>query len=155
MKPHSKILILDDCSDLLAALVMFLETHRFDVCTATTDELFKTELKRFKPDIIILDVYIKGYANGRDICKAIKAAEESKHIPVMLMSASIKALKNFEECHADAIIDKPFDLAHLLQKIRSLVSPGTGKSISSKKMKMGLIPWLNSNRDDKQINVQL
>lgn len=156
MKTNTKILILDDSPDLLDALVMFLERHHFNVCAVTSDELFKTQLKRFKPDVIILDVYINGHANGRDICRAIKSSEDTKHIPVMLMSASIKALHNFEECHADAIIDKPFDLAHFHEKIRSLVSVKTKKSISSKRTNItGSLPWLNYNQDEKQLNVQL
>jgi len=36
------------------------------------------------------------------------------------MSVSKRGLERFEECQADAIIEKPFDLADLLQKIRSL-----------------------------------
>lgn len=121
MHNKTKILILDDHADLLDALTLFLEESSFDVCTVVSEELFKIELKRFKPDIIILDVYIKGDCDGRNICKMIKGNSETRHIPVILMSASIQLLKNYEECNADAVIDKPFDLLFLLEKIRALV----------------------------------
>ena len=117
MTTRTKILIFDDHADLLDALTIFLEEESFEVCTVVSTELFRTELLRFEPDIIILDVYINGNINGREICKIIKADPHTRHIPIILMSASVSALKNFEECSADEILSKPFDLSDLLQKI--------------------------------------
>ena len=102
------------------ALRIFLEYESFDVCTVRTKESLETELKRFNPGIIILDVYIHGHADGRAICKIIKSDIKTRHIPVLLMSVSKRELERFEECKADAIIEKPFDLSDLLKKIRTL-----------------------------------
>ena len=113
-------MILDDSPDLLDALRIFLEQESFVVCTVSTIEFLKTELKRFNPGIIILDVYIHGHADGRAICKIIKSDIKTRHIPVLLMSVSKRELERFEECKADAIIEKPFDLSDLLKKIRTL-----------------------------------
>lgn len=120
MNTKIKILILDDSPDLLDALRIFLEYESCEVYTVGSKELLKTELKRRKPDIIILDVYIHGHADGRAICKIIKSDIETRHIPVLLMSVNKRGLERFEECQADAIIEKPFDLWNLLQKIRYL-----------------------------------
>lgn len=120
MHTKTKILILDDQADLLEALAIFLEYESFDVCTVVSEELFNTEMKRFKPDVIILDVYVKGNCDGRDICKMIKSNSETRDIPVMLMSTSLELLKNYEEWNADAVINKPFDLLFLLETIKTL-----------------------------------
>ncbi len=54
-----------------------------------------------------------------EICKEIKANNETKHIPVILMLASEKTLLNYEECNAPDILSKPFHLPELLDKIKS------------------------------------
>ena len=120
---------MDDSPDLLDALKIFLEYESFKVCTVTSPESLKTELKLFKPDVIILDVYIHGHSDGREICKIIKCDKATSHIPVILMSVSKKALEKFEECEANAIIEKPFDLSALLEQIRSLTRDNIGKVI--------------------------
>ena len=124
---QTKILILDDYAELLDVLTIFLEGQSFNVCAVGSEELFNAALPRFNPDIIILDVYIKGDCDGRNICKTIKNNSDTGHIPVILMSTSNILLKNYEECKADAAIDKPFDLLLLLEKIKALTNRNTGE----------------------------
>jgi DNA-binding response OmpR family regulator len=144
-------LILDDYADLLDALTIFLEVESFEVCTATTEQLFKKELKRFKPDVIILDVYIKGNCDGRNICKMIKSNSETRQIPVILMSASIHLLKSYEECNANAVIEKPFDLSLLLKKIKELAHYNIGDMITgNRKEAFRLMSLINQNSQNEQ-----
>ena len=117
-----KILILDDSRDLLEALKMFLEDKLYIVCTVYTAKQLTEALFVFKPDLIIIDIYLNGKAEGRDICRIIKSDIETKHIPIILMSASKKALENYEECQADTIIEKPFNLMELVQQIESVTT---------------------------------
>ncbi|MGI8584756.1 MAG: response regulator [Chitinophagaceae bacterium] len=88
-----------------------------------------TELKNFKPDVIILDVYIKSMGDGREICRSIKSDIETKNIPVILMSADYKELENYKECSADAVIEKPFNLLELTKQIESVVDVNIGNDI--------------------------
>jgi len=124
-----KILIVDDSIDLLEVLKIFLEGKSCQVCTVNSKELFTTQLKTFKPEVIILDVYVKNFGDGREICRAIKYNIETKNIPVILMSADNKALENYEECNADAIIEKPFNLFKLIQQINSVIIVDTETNI--------------------------
>ena len=117
----NKILILDDNLELLNSLSIFLEKASYKVCTVISSETLYDELKRFKPNLIILDVYLKGVDEGRKICKIIKSEVATSHIPVILMSSSSKRLENYKECQADAIIGKPFNIAMLTAQINALV----------------------------------
>ena len=54
-------------------------------------------------------------ANGRIICKDLKANPLYSNIKVILFSASPTKLDNYEECNADGILPKPFELGQLLQ----------------------------------------
>lgn len=120
MDTPTNILILDDSVEFLDALKIFLEYKSFHVRTVNSGLSLKSELVRSKPDIIILDVYIRGHADGREICRLIKSDINTRNIPVILMSASKRGLDKFEECSADVIIEKPFNLSDLLLKINSL-----------------------------------
>ena len=117
----NKILILNDNPEVLNSLSMFLEKASYKVCIVTSSEMLYAELKRFKPNLIVLDDYIKGVDEGRKICKIIKSEVSTSHIPVILMSVSSKGLENYKECQADAIIGKPFNIAMLTAQIKALV----------------------------------
>ncbi len=129
MYTKAKILIADDSVDLLDALKLFLEEQAYRVCTVFYKELFMSELKNFKPDVIILDVLIKSMGDGREICRSIKSDIETKNIPVILMSADYKALENYKECSADAVIEKPFNLLELTKQIETVVDVNIGNDV--------------------------
>ena len=109
----------------------------FDVRATLTKELFKTELETFIPDIILLDVFIR-HLDGREICKELKSDIETSHLPVLLMSADPRALKNYQEYSADGAIDKPFDLPELLRQIKFL----THSKIVNFDLRSALLPSL-------------
>jgi DNA-binding response OmpR family regulator len=114
----ANILLVDDSSDILDAMRYILEEEGYIVRTVMGRKSLMKELGRFTPDIIILDILLSG-DNGKEICKELKANENTKHIPVILMSASPRLLKDHEECGADDTIAKPFHLKELSEKIRS------------------------------------
>lgn len=114
------ILIVDDSTDLHQAMSFILELEGHVIKTAASKEILVEELKSSVPDVIMLDVQLSG-ENGREICREIKAGSNTKDVPVILMSANDITLKNFEECGATGVIDKPFSLSELTDKIRSVL----------------------------------
>ena len=114
-----RLLVVDDEPDISYLLVAYLSRKGYEVQSAKSKQEFFHFLDLFKPDLIILDVML-GPENGRDICKEIKAAEY-KHIPVLLCSAIPEMLDNYEECHANYTIEKPFELKVLLQAVKKLL----------------------------------
>ncbi|MEP6676455.1 MAG: response regulator [Ferruginibacter sp.] len=115
-----RILIVDDELDIILLLAAYLSRNGYEIQTAQSKKEFLGLLKLFKPDLVILDVML-GEDNGRDICKEIKAAEH-KDIPVLLCSAIPEMLDNYEECHANHTLEKPFELSVLLETVRKLLS---------------------------------
>jgi DNA-binding response OmpR family regulator len=116
----ANILIVDDSMDIVEVMQNILEMDGHDVRWATNKHQMEHALTEFNPDVIILDVILNG-DNGRDVCKALKANEETKAIPVLLMSASPGLLKDHTECGAEDVITKPFHLSDLTDKISSLL----------------------------------
>lgn len=88
--------------------------------TATNNTTFLKEVEAFKPEIIIIDVLLNG-ENGREICRSFRANPNNKEIVLILFSASPQQLQNFKECGADGIIEKPFGIKELIEKVEAAV----------------------------------
>lgn len=114
----SKILLVDDSMDLLEILKFFLEEKGYEVETATNEHELITLIKSFSPDLIILDIYLRG-EDGREICKELRRHEVTKYLCVLIFSASTKALANYKQYGADGYIEKPFGLHDIVDKIES------------------------------------
>lgn len=110
------ILALDDSTHLLETFDLVLKMQGYEFKGESTDSAFFETLKQREPDIILLDIQI-GHLNGKEICKKIKSMENARHIPVILVSAHNSQLKDIDECGADAVLAKPFDLTSLLEVI--------------------------------------
>ncbi len=116
-----KIMIVDDDLDILILMQTMLSMNNYQVKVISRWEHINQSISDFTPDLILLDISL-GDADGRDICKKIKAAENTQSIPVILFSANSDLGKNYEEAQAEAFIAKPFELSELLNKIRTYVN---------------------------------
>lgn len=116
----NKLLIIDDDEDISAMLFLLLRAKDFEVAVVTKSEDIFREIKKFQPDIILLDVYLTGY-DGRVICKQLKFHPDSKHIPVMMVSGDDEILQTVDQYGANDYIKKPFDADTLLAKINDLL----------------------------------
>jgi DNA-binding response OmpR family regulator len=112
----NKIVLVDDSRDLLEVLKYFLEGKGYEVYAVTGEEDLLPVIKSFSPDLVILDIFLRG-EDGRDICKKLRQQDETKYICVLLFSASSNALANYKEYGADGYIEKPFGLKEITHKI--------------------------------------
>lgn len=116
MKPKQKILVVDDDLDILSVMTISLKDNGYDVEGTLNGEEALVRAERFKPDLIIMDIYLSG-TNGKDICKKLKQAKKTSSIPVILISASTQLKNTVKECGANGFINKPFENADLLYGI--------------------------------------
>ncbi len=83
------------------------------------------------PDLILLDIFLEG-EDGRDICNRLKSNEQTKHIPVVLLSAHANSQQTMRDCNTDDFLAKPFHLDALLRLVEqytsksSTIVPNTG-----------------------------
>ena len=68
------------------------------------------------PDIYILDKQLTG-VDGLDICRFLKGREETRHIPVILISASPNISLLAEAAGVDAVMEKPFAVSALRKMV--------------------------------------
>ena len=117
MQKH--ILIIDDNKDLLMMLTAMLKTKGYQISVCETPENIVALIKEVKPDIILMDMLLSG-ADGRELCKEIKADEAVASIPLLMLSAYPQAVHDCMAAGADAFIEKPFDMKALLEKLAGL-----------------------------------
>jgi len=116
-----KILAIDDDTDILDAIKFTLEGEGYEVTTSEKGEYVENihDKTGGLPDLIILDVLLSG-KDGRIICKALKSQQDTKNIPIIMISAHPDAGKSSIEVGADDFLAKPFDIAVLLNKVEKL-----------------------------------
>ena len=125
----NKILVVDDDVDILTLVKMSLTLNGFSVEALSRWEQINNRIGDFRPDLILLDVSLGG-ADGREICKRIKADKETEHIPVILFSANADMEKSLEYCHAEAFIAKPYELSYFLNTIRNTIEHSKGNEMN-------------------------
>ena len=118
----SKILILDDDQDLLSIVKSLLRKNGFDVWTFANWQKAWEDIKTNKPNLILLDVFLKGM-DGMDFCKKLKSITLTRNIPVIMFSSYPNiAATAIEEFGADEFIAKPFEVNEMVRKIKSVLS---------------------------------
>jgi len=117
----NKILIVDDNAGILDVLQLLFSSEGFDVKCIADPAKTDASVLEYKPDLILLDVQLGTY-DGRDICKELKHNENTRHIPIIMMSASHNLHSMREKhCDADDFIAKPFDIDEISTKVITLI----------------------------------
>ena len=106
----------DDQEDILYALKAILSKNGYEVITDKTGALLE-EMKEDGPDLILLDINLEE-RDGGDICQKLKHQENTKHIPIILMSAKMDLPKISRACGAEDYLAKPFQTNELVYKVQ-------------------------------------
>lgn len=110
-----KLLIVDDYIDVHEIISLIFEDDDIEIKALQDIDGFYEAVDNWKPDMMLLDVNI-GRFDGRDICNQLKENDNTKHIKVVLMSATAVDFMKYP-CKPDAYFEKPFEIA----EVRSLV----------------------------------
>ena len=79
--------------------------------------------RKMKPDLIIMDVMMP-IVNGLDACAALKSDDDTKQIPILMLTAlpHMKDVENAFHVGADDFLNKPYSNERLLKKIETLLA---------------------------------
>lgn len=116
----TRILLVDDAALFLELERTFLKRFGCEIVTARTgeDALAKARVRR--PDAILLDVVMPGM-NGYDVCRALRADEALKTVPVIFV-ASDPDPDEVSRCGGDGYLRKPVTREALLEALRPHVN---------------------------------
>ena len=116
-----RILILDDNQDILDIVHETLTYEQFNVMSTADSADVIPLVEEFILDLVILDYRVSG-TNGGELCKQIKSHPKFSETPVIIFSAYINHQDELFKYGCDAIINKPFDLVELVEKVNSLIN---------------------------------
>ncbi len=123
--PGPKVLVVDDSWTDLTLMASPLREGGFEVITAVDgDEAVEKTLTE-QPQCVLLDVVLPRQ-NGFQVCRRLKQMDQSRHIPIILISGKNTPLdvRWGLQQGADAYITKPFSKEELLSSVRSLTGFG-------------------------------
>jgi two-component system, OmpR family, phosphate regulon response regulator PhoB len=115
-----KILVIDDDMAILDAITTLLEDESYEVQSNSTAFHIVEKVIEYKPDVILLDVLLSG-EDGRNVAQELKTNTNTKHTPIILLSAHTGMEKHIKNAISDTFISKPFDIDYLLQQVKRLV----------------------------------
>jgi DNA-binding response OmpR family regulator len=117
-----KILIVDDEPHIVKMVELRLKAHGYNVVAAYDGQEGLDKVKQEKPDLIILDLMLPKL-DGYKVCDTLKADEECKDIPIVMLTASaeLENVKSGLQKGADSYLTKPFKPETLLGIIEGLL----------------------------------
>jgi two-component system cell cycle sensor histidine kinase/response regulator CckA len=120
VSPH--ILIVEDSPTQAEALRALLEEHRYVVTVTRTGEEALDRVVSSGCDLVLTDIMMPGMS-GYDLCRALKADERTRRIPVVLLTTLGDPMDIVRglECGADNYVTKPYDPAYLLTRVRQVL----------------------------------
>ncbi len=122
IKEKKKIFVIEDSEPTLKLIEKIFLDAGFAVSSSKTGKEGFLEIKKVKPDVIILDLILPDI-NGNEIGKMLKSDIETADIPIIVVSAKnevfdiIKGLESF----ADNYMTKPFNDKLLLAHTKAML----------------------------------
>ena len=120
-----KILIVEDEPDIRKTLQYNLAKESYDVFTAGSIGEAKSLTNQNQPHLIILDLMLPD-GSGLDFCRDIKSTENTKNIPVIILTAKTDEVDRVVgfELGADDYVTKPFSVRELILRIKAVLKRG-------------------------------
>ncbi|HEX2915559.1 MAG TPA: ATP-binding protein [Chloroflexia bacterium] len=130
----SHILLVDDNADMREYLKRLLKEQGWQVTTTVNGKAALDTLRKNPPDLVLTDVMMPEL-DGIGLLQAIRAHEETRLLPVVLLSArageeaEVKGL----ETGADDYLIKPFSARELIARVRANLELGQARQAAIKR----------------------
>ena len=115
------LLVVDDENEICEFLKAFFEERNFQVIIANSGEAAVEEVKRTKPQVVLLDVHMPGM-DGMNVLRHIKM--KFPKIKVIMVTA-LETREKIEEAMrlgADNYITKPLSLEYLEKDVQEKIA---------------------------------
>src|SRR3989338_5898359 len=112
-----KVLLVDDDPELQELLEMSFGREGFSLKSCALGSHVLDQVRAFRPDLLILDIGLPDM-DGLALLKMLKATEEARELPALILSAKDRpqdAVLGFH-CGAEDYLAKPLDVRELLMR---------------------------------------
>ncbi len=117
-----RVVVIDDDPDLRNLIKLTLEFTAGWQVTAAPDGASGIETAgAMQPDLIVVDLMMPGM-DGYEVCRRLKAQENTKHIPLVMLTARKELNEGqLKEAGAAGVVFKPFDPEQLAERVLELI----------------------------------
>jgi two-component system, OmpR family, phosphate regulon response regulator PhoB len=118
----ARILVVEDEADLAELVSFNLRESGHQVTTASNGSTALAEVRRMKPDLVVLDVMLPD-VSGFEVCRRIRRDEATAGIPVLMLTAKgteVDRVVGFE-VGADDYVVKPFSPRELTLRVDAIL----------------------------------
>ena len=128
---NGKIFIIEDESSIIKLIEHNLKKNGFIVSSSVNGNDGLKELKKFQPDLLLLDWMLPDLS-GIEICKNIRKDNSFKHLPIIMLTAKgevedkIKGL----DSGVDDYLTKPFSFNELMARIKAVIRRSNPNTVS-------------------------
>lgn len=125
-----KVLIIEDENALRELIARALKIEQYVVEEASTYDEACEKLEMFTYDCILLDIMLPD-GNGLDLLKSFKTERKAPNVIIISARNSLEDKIFGLEEGADDYLSKPFHMAELLARVKSVIrrSSGAGKNV--------------------------
>jgi two-component system, OmpR family, alkaline phosphatase synthesis response regulator PhoP len=116
---RTKLLVVEDNTELLELIRLGLKQAGFTIYTATNGVDGLKKARTLQPDLIILDLILPEL-DGFAVCEALKRGADTATIPVIIMTGLTSEFTRYAgmESGADEYITKPISPEQLVPRIK-------------------------------------
>lgn len=119
MVDKRRILCIEDEPEMIDLISLILERRGFEVLGAVGGQEGLDAVRREKPDLVLLDLMMPD-VDGWEVYRQMKADEELKDIPVVVVTAKAQSIDKVLGLHiakVDDYVTKPFGPGDLLESV--------------------------------------
>ena len=141
--PEALLLIIDDDRPSRQLLQQLLRKDDYQLEFAEDGEMGLEMASRLQPDLILLDVVMPGM-DGFEVCRRLRQDPKLAEVPILMLTA----LEDHEsrltglEAGADDFISKPYHVAELRARVRTVVRLNRYRRIRTERDRFG---WVVEN----------
>ena len=99
------------------------------------------EVKKRKPDLIILDTWLESREAGWMLFQVLRLDKETREIPVLICSSDLEEYERrasaLEEHSQVGVLHKPFDIDVLVKSVRTMLDGGVVRPIQRRRQAEG------------------
>jgi excisionase family DNA binding protein len=117
------VMVVDDEQDALDLIERVLSDENVEIVKVNNATEVGLKVAQLAPDLILLD-FLMPEVNGFEVCKALRANEQTKDIPIMAVTCLTKEedIERIFNVGADEYLAKPFKVDDLLEKVHELLA---------------------------------
>jgi len=116
------ILVVEDEEDILDLVSYNLKQAGFSTVAVGSGEEALEVASEGAPSLVLLDLMLPGM-DGLEVCRLLKGSAETKHIPVLMLTARTEEVDRIVglELGADDYLTKPFSPRELVLRVRAIL----------------------------------